>query len=80
MLHKYIIIFSMLILFACNSNDNAYTLYKIDPESQTKRSVVEIFKAGKSDEENLNACHKFRTDLLSKEETEDKYWCEKGGA
>lgn len=78
---KYILLLSALVLLpSCDMGSSSYTLYKLSPSSQTERIIVQVFKDAKTEEENLNACHKFRVDLLSKEETEEKYWCEKGGA
>lgn len=86
-LKKHILSIGLLCIFGCDVNTSAYTLYKLDAHDNTQRITVEKFTAGKTEEENLAACHKFRTDLLTKEQESlgedqptDKYWCEKGGA
>lgn len=78
---KYLFLPIVLILAAsCNVNQDAYTLYKINPESASERVEVKVFSTESTSDGNLAACHKYRNEIISKDpEAPEKYWCEKGG-
>ena len=75
-LKHHILLAALLALTACN--ENTYTLYKENPSGDMEREVVKTFSSLKTSDDNLNACHKARIEIMTKDKTVSKYWCEKG--
>lgn len=77
MIMKFILLFPLLLLTACNQSDT-YTLYRNSVLDETMRLHVATFDSKDGEKYNQGNCD-IAKDLFQKQDgVKTKFWCEKG--
>ena len=70
--------FLLLVLVACDSSNNYYTLYRNSVTDETMRLHVATFDSSEGHAYNMGNCQ-IAQELFQKQDgVKTKFWCEKG--
>jgi len=68
----------LLVLVACDSSNNFYTLYRNSVTDETMRLHVATFDSSEGHEYNMGNCHTAQELFQKQDGVKTKFWCEKG--
>ena len=75
---KNALTFLLLVLVACDSSNNFYTLYRNSVTDETMRLHVATFDSSEGHAYNMGNCQTAQELFQKQDGVKTKFWCEKG--